>query len=328
VKFGKVEDHLEVREVRRTIFVVICLLLAVAPAVVSQESGMDLAGVEAIFQEDDIVVEYGDEGQAQLVAAIEALKNILGVPENLNEGEEDAVMACVIGQEHKDLVNKLSQCYYTLANAFMVGDPDEEITYVKGKHWGLKSLRMNPEFVALEKEEGFVEAVQAETDMAALYWTYGSWARKDEFDKLGAIFRNDPPKLLALAEQALSIDGTYLCYGPYRSLGAFWGGLPRLPFGTFRKNLSLACDYLCKAVDESVICSSCSDCPLDQACNEYFENRTFFVEFYLMEKQLWEDAARILRSVLDEPTGDKYPLYNSLSHENARQLLEKVNEHL
>ena len=328
MKFGKVEDHLEVREVRRMILVVICLLLAVAPAVVSQESEMDLAAVEAIFREGDIVVEYSDEGQARLVAAIDVLKNTLGVPENLDEENEDAVMAYGIDLERKDLVNKLSQCYYTLANAFMNGDPDEEITYQKGKHWGLKSLRMDPQFVALEEEEDFVEAVQAETDIAALYWTYGNWARKDEFDKLGAIFRNDPPKLLALAEQALSIDGRYLCFGPYRSLGAFWGGLPRLPFGKFRKNLSFAQDYLCKVVDESVVCSSCTDCPLDQACNEYFENRTFFVEFYLMEEQLWEDAERILQSVLDEPIGDKYPLYNSLSHENARQLLEKVNEHL
>jgi hypothetical protein len=125
VKFGKVEDHLEVREVRRMILVVICLLLAIAPAVVSQESEMDLASVEAIFRGGDIVVEYSDEGQAQLVAAIDVLKNTLGVPENLDEENEDAVMAHGVDRERKDLVNKLSQCYYTLANAFMNGDPDE-----------------------------------------------------------------------------------------------------------------------------------------------------------------------------------------------------------
>jgi len=59
--------------VRRMILVVICLLLAVAPAVVSQESEMDLEAVEAIFREGDIVVEYSDEGQARLVAAIDVL---------------------------------------------------------------------------------------------------------------------------------------------------------------------------------------------------------------------------------------------------------------
>ncbi|MCK4598858.1 hypothetical protein KAU37_03395, partial [Candidatus Bipolaricaulota bacterium] len=232
----------------------------------------------------------------------------------------------------KDLVNKLSQSYYTLADAFLGGEPNERDTYLKGKHWGLKSLRMNPDFFTLQQDDSFIAAVQAETDMSALYWTNANWLRASEFNKLEAIFAQVPQKTEAMSLRLLELDETYICYGSYRGLGAFWGGMPRLPGGTYRKNFNKALSYFCKVVDEPVLCSECVDCPdfgpFDPVCNEYFESRTFFVEFYLMEKELWEDAARILTSILDEPIGDKYPLYNAISQEKAQAFLEEVNKHL
>ena len=47
-----------------------------------------------------------------------------------------------------------------------------------------------------------------------------------------------------------------------------------------------------------------------------------------MATDQWEEAARVLQSVLDEPVGDEYLLMNAYSQENALQLLEEVNEHL
>ncbi len=75
-------------------------------------------------------------------------------------------------------------------------------------------------------------------------------------------------------------------------------------------------------------CTQCTTCPVDPSVTEYFENRFFFAEFYLMEKKLWADAKRVLESILADPIGDKYPLYNAVDQEKARTLLATVNEEL
>ena len=303
-----------------------------ALVVSGQQARLDLEEALTLIPGEDVMIEYSAQGRAQLEAAIVAFRVVLGVSDNLNEKSEDAVNAFSVDLANKDLVNKLSQCYYTLADAFLEGEPNEEATYLVGKHWGLKSLRMNPEFARLEKEEGFVVAVHADTDALALYWANANWLRAAEFDKMAAIFAGVPPKSEAMALRALELAPTYIAYGPYRALGAFWGGMPRLPFGTYRKNLNKALCYFCKIVDEPQLCAEGQDCPdfgpFDPVANEYFENRLLFVEFYLMEKELWEDAARILQSVLDEPVGDKHPLYNAISQEKAQKFLDEVNEHL
>jgi len=310
----------------RTFLVLGVLFLALGAMVFA---GTDLDKALVLFSTGaDVMVNYDAVGQVTLEAAIDALKDALGATASFDEMNEEAYSALEINIEKKDLVNKLSQCYYTLGDAFLRGQDGAETIFVKGQHWGLKSLRMNLDFATEEKRHGFIAAVSQETDVAALYWTYANWARKDEIDKLGAIARNDPPKLLALIEQALAVDETYIAYGPYRSLAAFWGGLPPFPLITFGQNLPRALSYICPVVDESDYCADCPDCPYDQDCNAYFENRFIFAEYYLMEKGLWEEASRILQSILTDPIGEIYPLYNALCQELAANLLEEVQEHL
>jgi len=306
----------------------------------------------ALFQGSDIMVPYSEEGQQQLEEAIDALKEAIGVPDGLAETDEDAVGALAVDPADKDLLNKLSQAYYTLMDAFLQNDPDVTTAdviamYLKGKNWGMKSLRMNPEFVRIEQQDGFIAAVRAETDVAALYWTNANWLRsisQTKDDKLKAmLIWGVPPKSEAMMFRLLELDDTYNSYGTYRSLGAFWGGMEKLPMGYFRKNLAKSLYYFCKVVDEPQVCAEaeCEDCPaysqFDPAANEYFENRLFFVEYYLMEYLawkgieqggLWEDAKRILADILAEPIGDKHPLYNAISQEKAAEFLEEVEEHL
>ncbi len=313
---------------RKLRWAAVFLIPIAALTVFGQEVVCDLDAALALIPSEDVMIKYSAEGRAQLEAAIEAFRVALGIPDDLDEKSEEAVNAFPVDLAQKDLVNKLSQCYYTSADAFLAGEPDEEATYLMGKHWGLKSLRMNPEFARLEQEESFVVAVQAETDVRALYWANANWLRAAEFDKMAAIFAGVPPKTEAMSLRVLELEPTYIVYGPYRSLGGFWGGLPRLPFGKYRKNFERALSYLCYIVDEPEYCADCGSCSFDPICNEYFENRVFFVEFYLMEQELWEDAARILQSVLDEPIGDKHPLYNAISQEKAQKFLEEAEEHL
>ena len=313
---------------RKLLWVAVFLIPIASLTVCGQDTGSDLEAALALIPSEDVMIEYSDEGRAQLEAAIVAFRVALDISDDLDEKREDAVTAFPVDLAQKDLVNKLSQCYYTLADAFLAGEPGEEATYLMGKHWGLKSLRMNPEFARLEQEEGFDAAVRAETDVPALYWANANWLRVSEFNKLAAVMAKVPEKSEAIALRLLELEATYIAYGPYRSLGAFWGGLPRLPFGTYRKNFEKALSYFCYIVDESEYCADCDGCTFDPICDEYFENRLLFVEFYLMERELWEDAARIAQSVLDEPVGDKHPLYNAISQEKAQEFLEKAREHL
>ena len=281
---------------------------------------MTLDQALALFQNDNIAVTFTDAGREELVVVIDTLRGALGVTDALNEEDEDAVTAFALDASLKDVVTKLSQAYYTLANVFYTPDTNES-TYLRGKHWGLKSLRMNPAFVELEKTS-FVDAVKAETDVAALYWATANWLRVAQKNALAAVFAGVPAKTQAMSERTLALDPGYVAGGSYRSLGAYWSGLP------IGKDMDKALANLCHVVTQPV-CSACGDCqPALAGADEYFENRTFIAEFYYMEKSMWAEAAVVLQAVLAEPIGDKYPLMNAYAQWNAQTLLAKVQEHL
>ena len=305
---------------------VICL--AIAPLAWA-DAALD-AALALIPDGGDVAIHYDDAGRAALESAIGALEDAVGVTASFDAMSEDAYMALNIPVERKNLVNKLAQAYYTLCDVFLHNQDGAKTAFERGQFWGLKSLRMNPQFAQIEDEgldgygKGFIDAVKAETDVAALYWTYGNWARKDEFDVLGAVFRNDPPKLLALIERALEIDPAYISYGAYRSLAGYYGSLPPL----FGQNLPRALSYLCPVITEPATCVECAACPFDPDCNLYFENRLIFAQYYLMKKSEWTESARVLQSILDEPAGELHPLYNAFDQVLARELLADVQKHL
>jgi hypothetical protein len=297
------------------------LALVTLCAIGASSLAMTLDQALALFQNDNIAVTYTDEGREQLLEVIATLRAALGVTDALNEENEDVVNEFVVDASLKDVVTKLSQAYYTLANVFYTPETNEA-TYLKGKHWGLKSLRMNPAFAELEKTKGFVDAAKAETDVPALYWATANWLRVSQKNALAAVFAGVPAKTQAMSERTLELDPGYVAGGSYRSLGAYWSGLP------IGKDMDKALSFLCHVVTEP-ICSACGDCqPALAAADEYFENRTFIAEFYYMEKDMWAEAAAVLQAVLAEPIGTKYPLMNAYAQDNARKLLVEVQTHL
>jgi len=321
----------------RKLLLFLCLTLLVSGGAAM---ALTLDEAVALFEGSDIMIPFSDEGRATLEEAIAAFRDTLGVTDDLDETNEDDVSGFEVDPTHKDIVNKLSQALYTLADAFLGGDPEERNTFFIGRNWGFKSLRMTPEFVEIEGAPGdsweeFVEAVNQETDIDALYWSGANWLRWGEFNPIQAVVALIPQQTEAISMRCIELDETYMTKGSYRALAAFWAGLPKMPLGYYRKNWSRSLGYFCHIVDEPEICAAwnCDVCPplgeYNPAADEYFENRVFFVEFYLMKKGgLWEDAKRILDQVLSEPIGDKYPLYNAISQEKATEFLEEVEGHL
>ena len=304
------------------------LMVAVGGSAVA----MTLDEAIGMFSNSDIMIPYSNEGRVQLEEMIAAFREALGVTDELDETNEGAVMAFAVDDGLIDVINKLAQSYYTLADAFL-GEVEAEVrpTYLKGKHWGLKTMRMDPEFAALESD-GFEAAVQVITNLEGMYWASSNWLRAAQFNPLEAVFAGVPSKTEAMTLRCMELDETYTHFGGYRALGAFWSGLPKMPAGTYRKNWNRSLGYFCKIVDESEICGACDNCAdfgeVDPSVHEYLENRMFFVEFYLMERGMWEDAKRIVDSVVADGMGDKYPLYNAISLEKAAIFLEEIESHL
>ncbi|MFC2106255.1 hypothetical protein ACFLS0_05860 [Candidatus Bipolaricaulota bacterium] len=314
---------------RRLLTFTAVLMVAVGVSAVA----MTLDEAIGLFSDSDIMIPYSDEGRAQLEGMIAAFRETLGVTDALDETNEDDVMAFAVDVGLIDVMNKLAQSYYTLADAFL-GEVEADVlpTYLKGKHWGLKTMRMEPEFAALEQSDGFVAATKVATNLEGMYWTSSNWLRAAQFNVLAAVFAGVPEKTEAITLRCMELDETYTHFGGYRALGAFWTGLPKLPAGTYRKNWNKSLGYFSKIVDEPTICGACEDCAdygvVDPSVHEYLENRMFFVEFYLMERGLWEDAKRVVDSVVADGIGDKYPLYNAISLEKAAIFLEEIESNL
>jgi len=317
---------------RKAVLLGVCLVLLGGVGVLAQDA-MDLETALSIFDENGTVqIPYSDDGRVQLEGMIAAFRAALGVTDDLDEANEDAVMAFEIDAGQIMVVNRLAQAYYTMADIFLEGDDAERPTYLKGKHWGLKSLRIDPGFASLEASDGFTAAVASSENLLGLYWGSATWLRAAQFNPLEAVFAGVPEKTEAMSLRCLELDDTFTAYGSYRALAAFWAGLPKLPAGTYRKNWNRSVGYYCKIVDEPEICAGCDDCPdfgpFDPAADLYFENRLFFVEFYLIERGEWADAKRILDEVLAEPVGELYPLYNEMAQEKAARFLEEVEKNL
>ncbi|MBN1858790.1 hypothetical protein JW848_06250 [Candidatus Bipolaricaulota bacterium] len=312
-----------------SVLLIIAGLVGVGAVGAAAQNAMSIEEVMNLFSSaDDVMISFDADGQAQLEQAIDVIRDELGVPDYLDETNEAQVGAFAVAPEGKDLVNKLSQAYYTLADVFLRTLPSQEETFLMGKQWGFKSLRMNASFVVFEQQDGFIAAVEAETDIVALQWASANWLRVAEFDIMAAVTGRIPPKAKAMVERMLELDDSYMCYGAYRSLGAFWQGLPSDPIspiliGGLRQDYDQVLANLCRVVDEPTFCTACEGL-IDPACLEYFENRTFFAEYYLIPLEQWEDAARVLRSVLDDPIGETYPLMNALCQEIAAGLLVEV----
>lgn len=203
------------------------------------------------------------------------------------------------------ILNMLARCYYTLADIFLP-EREKQEGHEKGQAYGERSLRAIPEFVRVEREQGFVEAVKTSTDVAALYWTYANWARKVELGGalglIAAALRGDDKKLNALMSRCMELDRDYLAGGPLRALAGYHAKHP------FSKDYEKARELLQEAMDKH---------------GDYLENAFFYVQYYLIPKELWDEARAVLGRILAAPL-DPYPLMNSYCQLKASQLLAEV----
>jgi len=227
----------------------------------------------------------------------------------LEQAIELYLRALTLDPQNTHILNMLARSYYTLADIFLP-EREKQATHEKGQQYGERSLRAHEEFVRVEKEKGFVEAVYTSTDIEALFWTYANWARKVElggaFGLIAAALRGDDKKLNALMSRCIELDRDYLAGGPLRALAGYHAKHP------FSKDYEKARKLLEEAMANH---------------GEYLENLLFYVQYYLMPKELWSEAKAVLEKILASPI-EPYPLMNSYCQVKAAQLLSEVQSKL
>jgi tetratricopeptide (TPR) repeat protein len=250
-----------------------CLLVLVifATPALAQSPAELLAQADAVFQElwqTQYTLSDAPALQAKLERAISLYEQVLALDAN-----------------NVAALNMLARCYYNLADVFLP-ERDKAAGHAKGQEYGERSLRTNPEFVRVEREHGFVEAVRTSTDVSALFWTYSNWARKVELGGalglVAAALRGDDRKLMALVERCLDLDRGYIYGGPLRALAGYWAKHP------FSRDLERVRVLLEEAV---------------ATYPDYLENRLFLAEYYLIPTEQWARAREELQKVIDAPLG-------------------------
>lgn len=227
----------------------------------------------------------------------------------LEQAIELYLKALTLDPQNTHILNMLARSYYTLADIFLP-EREKQETHEKGQQYGERSLRAHEEFVKVEKERGFVEAVYTSTDIEALYWTYANWARKVELGGalglIAAALRGDDKKLNALMSRCMELDRDFLAGGPLRALAGYHAKHP------FNKDYEKARELLQEAMEKH---------------GDYLENALFYVQYYLISKELWAEAKAVLEKILVSPI-EPYPLMNSYCQVKAAQLLSEVRSKL
>lgn len=254
----------------------ILLLAAVAAPALGQQPAELLAQADVLFQElwrTQYALSDAPALQARIEAAIKLYERALA-------------------QDEKNVhaLNMLSRCHYMLADIFFP-EKDKMKGHEKGQEYGERALRANPEFVRLEKEKGFIEAVRTASDVASCFWTYSNWARKVELGGavglIAAALRGDDKKLMALMERCLELDRGYISGGPLRALAGYWAEHP------FSKDLEKT-----RVLIEEAIATY----------PDYLENRLFLVKYYLLKDPVTPEkrarAREELQRIIDAPVGE------------------------
>lgn len=208
-------------------------------------------------------------------------------------------------------LNRLAQLHYEQT----LFSPEEKLTnhasHCQGKEYGIRSLRLNPTFAALE-EHDFNQAVAAVTDTAALVWTAHNWGALLNCDPINGILYIC--KVRALYERCIEIDESYWGASAHSALGAVLIALPAALGG----NVDRGREHLERAIE---------------LAPEYLENRVAYAKYWgfnfdlLGNKNGIRDAKLIasqLAHVLEAPIGD-WPLWNRMAKLEAKKLLAELH---
>jgi len=210
------------------------------------------------------------------------------------------------------VLNRLTQLCYELTTFSPGNTPDDKLTFQMGKDYGLRSLRLTPEFAALENDD-FAGAVALVIDPVALLWTANNWGALFNYDPISGMFNIG--KVRTLYERCLAVDEGYWGASAHNALGAMLVVTPSVLGGDTDAGL----EHLERALALSP---------------DYLVNRVVHAQYWGFTYDLLgnvsgiRDAAFIaeqLQIVLDAPIGE-WPFWNREAKREAEDLLDELRE--
>lgn len=220
---------------------------------------------------------------------------------------EQALAALPAGETtlRSQVLTRLSRGYFELADAYLTTAKDKEEAYRKGKDQALAALRLDAEFLRVERDQGFRAALGMAGDAAALFWygnNLGRWLSYNWFQALAGGARD----VLAAFTRAVELDEAYWGGGPRRALGNFLAQTP----GFLGGDLEAAGQHFARAIE------------LDP---QFIQNYVDYAEVYAKPRGERDLFCRLLRTASDlgaNPTSmAKWPLYNTLTMARVQNLL-------
>lgn len=207
-------------------------------------------------------------------------------------------------QTEAHVLDRLAQGYFELADGYLTTNEEMDGAYGKGKDFALESLRLGPDFIRIEQEEGHRAALSAAEDVAAIFWYGNNLGRWLNYHQLTAL-TGGVHDVLASFERAVELNETYDGGGPHRALAAFLAQVPGFlggdlegSKGHFERSIEIDGDYL--------------------------ENYVNYAEYYAKPKRDWELFCGLLRTALDKAEDltvmAKWPFYNKLALDRAQFL--------
>ncbi len=217
-----------------------------------------------------------------------------------------------LSPDNYELLVLAAQSYGGYPMAFIEDDDPERAKklYVRGRHYGLRALKLNKKFrQALEEGKRFREAVKylGKKYVPALFWTAQNWAAWLNLSttEVSALF--DQPKIMALMERVIELDDTYYYGGAHLFYALYYASMP-----------SMAGGGMDKAIKEF-------DKVFEIAGENFLMANLYYAQYYaapLRDEALFD---RELKKVLETPSDivPELTFMNEVAKLKARRLLER-----
>ena len=207
-------------------------------------------------------------------------------------------------QSRAYVLNRLAEACFEYGTAYLTSRDEQESIFGKGKDHALASLRLSPDFVAVEAGQGFRAALAAATDAAALFWYGNNLGRYIAFHPITAI-TGGMKDVEASFERTIGLDEAFLAGGPWRALGSYLSTVPAVLGG----DLERAGECLRRAIELGP---------------DFIENHVNYADYYAKAKKDWPLFCAQVKQALalsqDATVFASWPLYNTLALARAQEL--------
>lgn len=217
--------------------------------------------------------------------------------------------------KRKDLRITAAMIYFNYA--FTVGDDDPayaSLLYLKGFRHGRTALLKNKDLAAVW-DGSFVEfsagmAALGPKDVPALAWTVGNWSQFVGLHLDSTAVLIDIPRVQALLERLVEIDGSFFNGLPHIMLGSLHAFRPPLMGG----NPEASLEQFNRAMEVSG--------------GDFLLARLFYAKFYCYRIQDGDEFEKTLVQLLDTPDREDYEfrLLNLIAKDKAAILLREKDD--